>query len=344
MQIKDFISKYDPQNQFEVLIETYKQVEYAWSNKFNLSSINKNEIDSIIVTGLGGSAISGDLLQNYLREELKVPYNVNRNYYLPAFANENTLLIVSSYSGNTEETIEVLGQSIKKKCKIVAVTTGGKVGEIAEQNNIPIVKLKEGFQPRYSLGLSFFSLLKVVQSLGLIDNQTEIVNNIISLWKEKGIEFSRNNSQAYNLAVSLAGFIPVIYSCSDLTSAVGYRFKCQVNENSKLHAFHNSIPEMNHNEIIGWESFAESQLNAKIVNIIDEEYHSKIKERFKIASELMKNDGGEIISLESKQPDFKLRLMELIYLCDWISYYLGIIREKDPSEIENINILKKRLS
>jgi glucose/mannose-6-phosphate isomerase len=344
MQIKDYVLKYDPQNQFEVLIDTYKQIEYAWENKIYLSTINSQSLSSVIVSGLGGSAISGDLLQNFLMSELKLPYTVNRNYTLPTFADESTLLIISSYSGNTEETVEVLKSGIKKKCKIIAITTGGSVGKLAIENDIPVIKLKDGFQPRYALGVSFFSLLKVFQELGIIVDHSSIVSRIISLWKEKGVEFSKDRNLAYKIASEIIGFIPVIYSATDMTSSVGYRLKSQLNENSKNHAFHSLIPESNHNEIIGWETFLDKQFNAKVINILDKEYHPQVKKRFKITSDLIRKSKADVINIESNGNDFKIRLMDMIYLCDWISYYVGLLRGKDPSEIENIDFLKKHLA
>ena len=117
----------------------------------------------------------------------------------------------------------------------------------------------------------------------------------------------------------------------------------QLNENSKLHAFHNVIPELNHNEIIGWESFQEKQFQTRVINIIDRDYHPQVKKRFEITSELIKKSKAEVIKIESNGSDFQVRLMDMIYLCDWISYYAAILKGKDPSEIENINILKSLL-
>lgn len=343
MTIKEYVKKYDPQNQFEVLINTYKQVEYAWNNKIKLSSLDDIKFKNLVISGLGGSAISADLLLNFISEEQKLPIIVNRNYSLPAFANKNTLLIISSYSGNTEETISVLKEGIKQKCKIVCITTGGKIGEIAKENKLPIVKLQEGFQPRYSLGLSFFSLLKVLQTLSLIDKQNNIVKKIIELWKQKGKEYSSESNTALEFAQKMIGYIPVIYSAADITYAVGYRLKCQFNENSKLHAFHNVIPEMNHNEIIGWESFLPKDIQAKVIYIKDEAYHPQVKKRFDICSELLIAAGAEIIELKSDEKNLKVRLLDLIFLGDWITYYTALLRGYDPSEIDNIHTLKKRL-
>ena len=343
MEIKEYVQKYDPQNQFDVLVNSYKQIEFAWNNEVKISNINATEISNIIVSGLGGSAISADLMRNYLGDELPVPYIVNRNYNLPKFANKNTLFVASSYSGNTEETISALHQAIKLGCKIVCITTGGEVEEIARMNNLSCIKVQPGFQPRYALGLSFFSLLKVFQEIKLIGNQNSVVEKILSNWKTNGSKFTKEGNEAITFAESLVGFIPVIYSVSDSTNSVGYRFKCQVNENAKLHAFHHEIPEMNHNEIIGWESYQEKQFNAKIVNIVDETYHSQIQKRFSILKDIFSKTGVEIISIKSNEENFKVRLLDLIYLADWISYYLGVLRGFDPSEIDNIHTLKEKL-
>ncbi len=344
MKISEYVEKYDLQNQFDVLMNSYMLIESAWQNKINLNSLKNKKFNSIVVTGLGGSAISADLMQNFLGKEIKIPFIVNRNYFLPPFVDENTLLIVSSYSGNTEESISVFNEALNTKCTIVCISTGGKAEKISSEKNIPLVKVIPGYQPRYALGLSFFSLLKILQELALIENQDAIVKKIISLWKEKGVEYSKEDNAAFEYAKQLVGFIPVIYSAADSTSAVGYRLKCQFNENSKLHAFSNFIPEMNHNEIIGWESFNEKQFQTKVINIIDKSYHSQTKKRFEITSELASKNGAEIINLESKEENFKVRLMDLIYLGDWITYYTAVFRGFDPTEIENINILKERLA
>ena len=343
MEIKDFVKKYDPQNQFEVLKNSYQQIEFAWNNEIKIYGSNVSEISNIIISGLGGSAISADLIKNYLADELSVPLIVNRNYNLPKFAGKNTLFIASSYSGNTEETISALQQAIKLGCKIISITTGGEIEAISNKENIPCIKVQKGFQPRYSLGLSFFTLLKVFQEIKLINDQSLIVEKIKTNWKENGIAFTKEGNSAYTIAESLIGFIPVIYSVADSTNAVGYRFKCQLNENSKLHAFHNEVPEMNHNEIIGWESYHEKIFHSKIVIIKDETYHPQIKKRFNILVDIFAKTGVETVELKSNEELFKVRLLDLIYLVDWISYYAGILRGYDPSEIDNIHMLKEKL-
>jgi glucose/mannose-6-phosphate isomerase len=342
MTIKDLVKKYDPQNQFDVLINSWQQIEFALNNQYELGNLVNQSYSNIILTGLGGSAISGDLLKNYLGDEIKVPFIVNRNYSLPGFANEKTLLIASSYSGNTEETLSVLNDAIIRNCSVIVLTTGGKAEITAIKNSIPVIKLKAGFQPRYALGISFFSLLIVLEKIGIIPHQNNI-ERILNLWKTKGKEFAEEGNLAFGLAESLLGFTPVIYSIADITSSAGYRFKCQLNENSKLHAFHNEIPEMNHNEIIGWETYSEKSFPVKVVNLLDDQCHTQIKKRFVFLNEIFSQNKIDVINLKSDENHFKVRLMDLIYLCDWITFYIAVQRGFDPSEIDNINQLKDRL-
>jgi glucose/mannose-6-phosphate isomerase len=343
MKINDYVKKYDPQNQFDVLKNSYQQIDFAWNNKFKINGVDINDIENIVISGLGGSAISGDLIKNFLNSELSIPILINRNYYLPKFAGKNTLFLASSYSGNTEETISALQQAIKAKCKLICVSTGGEVEKIAKKNKISFIKLQKGFQPRYALGLSFFTLLKLFESLKLIKSQEEVVKSIRNNWKKFGVVYSKEGNEAYNIAESLIGFIPIIYSVSDSTNSVGYRFKSQLNENSKAHAFTHEVPEMNHNEIIGWETYKEKQIQAKIIYINDSSYHSQIKKRLKVLTDIFSKSNVDIINLKSNSKQSKVRLLDLIYLVDWISYYLGVLRGYDPSEIDNIHYLKKKL-
>lgn len=342
MQIKDLIKKYDTQNQFKVLKETYKQAADAWNNKIDLSLLKKEKYTSIVFCGLGGSAISGDLLRDYLSEELCLPFNVTRGYHLPSFAGKDTLIIISSYSGNTEETISCFEQALKKNSQIVVIASGGKICEIAAGENIPVVKIQAGFQPRYALGLSFFSLLRIMHELGFA-NEENTVKRIIDLWQKKADEYSSDDNQAVQVAKEIIGFIPIIYS-AEFLSAAGYRLKSQLNENSKLHAFHHTLPEMNHNEIIGWESYKEKQFQTKIIYLADKEYHPQIKKRFNILKELLSEEKVEVLTLSSTEENKKVRIMDLIFLSDWISFYASVLRGFDPSEIDFIHRMKKLLT
>ena len=181
-----------------------------------------------------------------------------------------------------------------------------------------------------------------MQEIGFV-NEDQLVKKIIDLLSKRGEELSKENSRAVHIAEQLIGFIPVIYSAGFLSSAA-YRFKCQINENSKLHAFHHILPEMNHNEIIGYESYKEKQLNAKVIYLLDKDYLPQLLKRFNILKELLSNQKLDILSLESSENDKKVRIMDLIFLCDWISFYAAVLRGYDPSEIDFILEMKKRLN
>lgn len=342
MKLQEMISKLDPANQFKVLSDSYEQIEYAWKNDFDVSSIDTAKIKNIILTGLGGSAIGGELIQNYLREELNYPYVVNRNYELPLYADEETLVIASSYSGNTEETISALNQAIERKCQIVCISTGGKIEEIANKNNIPFGKLLAGYQPRFALWINFFTLLKTLHSLKLVPSQTKNVEQSIELLKRKGIEYSKPTNRAIEIAESLLGYVPLVYAVSDFTSAVGTRWKGQFNENAKQHAFFGCLPELDHNEILGWEGY-KSTMNFKLINILDDDYNQQVKKRYELTSEMVRKAGAEIIDIKSDEADVKLRLVDLIYLGDWATYYYAVMRGFDPTTIVSINYLKAHL-
>ncbi|UCH65090.1 MAG: bifunctional phosphoglucose/phosphomannose isomerase [Ignavibacterium sp.] len=343
MNIENLKKVHDSNNQFQVLVDSYQQIENAWAAETNLTNEISSEIKNIIVAGMGGSAISADLLSSFLSDELNMPFNSCRDYSLSKYADNNSLIIASSYSGNTEETISCFKDALKRGCKIIAVSTGGELKDLALENNISWISLQKGFQPRFALGASFFTMLKILQTLKLIPAQDKIVNEIISLWKQKGNEYSSDKNQAIATAEKLIGFIPIIYSSNKL-EAVGYRLKCQFNENSKLHAFSAVIPELNHNEIVGWETFSEKQFNAKLIAILDDDNHPQIQKRFDITHDLTQRSKVEVITFRSSEKKLKVRIMDLIYLGDWITYYLSILRGFDPSEIDYIMELKQSLA
>jgi len=334
---------YDKNNLHKVILDSWQQARDAWKS-IDLPGIDKEKIDNIIVTGLGGSAISGDVLKNFLNSELSIPLAVNRAYNLPHYAGKNTLVIVSSYSGNTEETISAFKIALEKGCTLIAITTGGEIESLAIDNNVPVVKLQKGFQPRYALYNSFFTLLRVMQELKFIASQEASVVNIIQSLKNLAGKWGSENGKAYKMAVSLKDFIPVIYSVADLNDSAGRRFKGQLNENSKVHAWAAEYPEMNHNEIVGWESVRESGLKYKVITIWDEEVYPRISKREGIIKNLLEDEKIDILKIQGKGATFKERLIETVYFCDWVSYYLALINEEDPGEIDFIDKLKKMMA
>ena len=334
---------HDTDKLYSVLSESWDQAETSWEQLF-VDDIDCSRINHIIITGLGGSAICGDILKNYLRDELKVPLIINRTYTLPAYTGSNTLVIASSYSGNTEETISALKSAIDKKCAIIVITTGGEITRIALENNIKIIRLREGFQPRFALYSSFFTILRLMQDLKFVKSQDRTVHEIIQSLRVKGKEYTTGNNIAFRTALDMKGYLPVIYSVTDFNDSAGKRFKGQLNENSKIHAWTAEYPEMNHNEIVGWETAKDSGIKYRTVILQDEEIPLRIKKRISIINNLLEGQKIGILTFEGKGASFKHRLIDIIYFCDWVSYYLALLNGKNPGEIDFIHHLKNRMS
>ena len=213
--------------------------------------IKKTTIDikEVLVSGLGGSGIGANLVQEFVADQLKIPFIVNKDYTLPSFVGKHTLVIISSYSGNTEETLAAMKVAIARKAHIVCITSGGEIAKLAKKNRIDCILIPGGMPPRSCLGYSFVQQLYILQKLGLITNNFE--KEILSAIKLIDKEEKEIIKLAQNIASKIYDSIPVIYSVSG-NEAVAVRFRQQVNENGKQLCWHHVIPEMNHNELVGW--------------------------------------------------------------------------------------------
>lgn len=333
----------DSGEMYDVLVSFPEQIKTAWNNNFQVDKSDYKNIKNIVLSGLGGSAISGDVAQTFLYKKLQLPFQVNRNYDLPNFANESTLVLACSYSGNTEETISAYKGALGRKCNIVSIGSGGEIEKLANANGNLHIKVPLGFQPRCALGLMFFNLLKFLNEAGFISIADSMIDTIYTMIKTKSDIYSKEHSQPYEDAVKLIGYFPVIHS-SDLLQSINVRFRCQLAENSKVLAYSGIIPELNHNEIIGWERFESKNFNAALIQIIDEDDHQRNKLRFAITEKILKEMGIEIIKISSSEKSFEERIIDLIYYTDWVSFYLAVLRKVDPTPIKNINTLKNSLA
>ncbi len=344
VNVKDSLFVSDRDNLFDVLVNSHAQIDSAWSGPLDISSINPSVIKSVVVAGLGGSAIAGDILKNYLINDIKPVIVVSRGYTVPDLCGPETLVIACSYSGNTEETLSAFNDALGKKAQIIALTTGGDLHRLAKSNGVMAVSVDKGYQPRFALYNMFFKLLKVLNELKLIPDQDSGVKAVSKHIRDLSKVFSLKDGPAFNLALSLQGVSPVIYSVSGLNDCTGKRFKSQLNENSKIHAWCSEYPEMNHNEIVGWERVKDGPVKYKVINIVDRDIDIRIRRRIDIINDLIRKEGIDIINIQSDNSSFKVRLLEVIYFCDWISYYLGLFNGEDPGEIDFIHHLKKKIS
>jgi glucose/mannose-6-phosphate isomerase len=290
--------------------------------------------DKIIVSGMGASAISGDLLNDLLRYEIKIPIEICRDYHIPLYANENTLVFCISYSGNTEETLSQFVDCIEKKCKIIGITSGGKLKEWCERFNLPCIIVPEVYQPRSALPYLFISTLVYLQKMGLIDKEKEIDETIETL---RDIE----TRKIKRIALSLKNCMPIIYASNEFTS-VAKRIKTQFNENSKVLAKYDVFPELDHNEIVGYEKNKLNK-NSVIILLRDKDESIEIKTRIEITKKIMKNKVKKIIELWSEGKSKLAKMMSLIFIGDYLSYELAILNKVNPFETKSIALLKKEL-
>jgi glucose/mannose-6-phosphate isomerase len=321
----------DKQDMYGVLESFPNQVKDGWALG---KDIQFKDIDKIIVAGMGGSALSGEILKCYLSDELKIPLEINKNYTLPKYADEKTLVVISSYSGNTEETIEAFREANRKGCQVLCVASGGKLIELAKQMHKPLVELPEGFQPRMACGYSFFAVLKIIQNSNLIKNQVEEVRKVFNTLKKDIYK-----KKAQELAEKLKNKIPLIYS-SERLHAVAYKWKIDFNENAKIHSFCNYFPELNHNEMIGYTNL---NGNYFVIIIRDDYDDSQVKKRMDITKKLIQDKKCPALDIDLAGLSFLTKIFATIYLGDWTSYFLAINNSTDPTPVDMVEELKKKL-
>lgn len=297
-----------------------------------------NEIKNVLISGLGGSGIGGSLVKTLVNNELKIPFDVNKDYTIPNYVDEHTLFIVSSYSGNTEETLQAFELARKKGAKIVCVSSGGKIIDIAKQEGIDHVIIPGGMPPRACLALSFVQQLFILYHFHLVEHdfQSDLLAAVNLLDEhEEPIK-----AEAKEIADQLHGKLPIIYSGPDV-APVSVRFRQQLNENSKILCWHHVIPEMNHNELVGWRTKDE---NLSVIILRNNSDSKRIEERIEINKTIVQRYTSNIIEIYSKGETQLQRALYLINLTDWVSFYLAENRHVDAVEVEVIDYLKSELA
>lgn len=345
-------NKIDKTNMHKILYDFSEQILHAIEiiekTQFQLDS----KINKFIILGMGGSAIGGDLLRSYLKEldgVRHIQIIVNRNYEIPDFIDQSWCAIASSYSGGTEETISAYEQVKFKTNNIIVIASGGELEKLANNDGYPIIKIPKGFMPRCALGYSFFCLLKFFVKSGVFGETNNIdkdIKSVVEILNEKRILYSNisENNLAYELARKIKGKIPIIYSNDRILDVVNLRWRAQIQENAKNLAFGAFLPEMNHNEINSWQYPEHLMKNFIILLLKDKNDHPQIKRRFAAIREIFNEIGIEVIELESTCDNLLARQFDLIYLGDWVSYWLAILNGIDPTPIPLISKLKEILS
>ncbi|MCX6825925.1 MAG: bifunctional phosphoglucose/phosphomannose isomerase [candidate division Zixibacteria bacterium] len=343
------IRETDPAGMYDKIYNFPEQLEKAvaigTAIKPNLDYFSG--IKTIIVAGMGGSAIGGDLVRSYLADKIKLPFHICRHYRLPEFVNKDSLVVISSYSGNTEETLSALDDAIRRGARIACFTSGGKVAALAQKNGYLLTELPVGFPPRAALGFSFVPLLFLMAKLGFISSVERDVAELIKGLKICREQYSANveteNNPAKLLANRLYKKIPIIYTGPELIDTVGTRWKGQICENAKCLAFNNQFAEFNHNELVGWNVIDSYRSKIIVINLRDSDDHERIKRRMEIVRTIIEKQGVEIVDVFSNG-DFSMgRIFSLIQMGDFVSLYLAVLNNVDPTPVKVIDFLKGEL-
>jgi len=273
-----------------------------------------------------------------VQSECPVPIIVNKDYFLPDFVNSNSLVIISSYSGNTEETISAMNQAIAKNAQIICVTSGGEVQAIAKKHNYDTIIIPGGNPPRSCIGYSLIQLFKIVQFNGFVktDLLSQVQTTITLLDKEK----EAIKTEATLVSKTLLHKIPVIYSLGSC-EGVAVRFRQQINENSKMLCWHHTFPEMNHNELVGW---TEKNNSLAVVTFRTSFDYERTVKRYDLCKELFTKYSNSVTDITAKGTSKVEQFFYLINIGDWISCYIADLKNIDAVEVNVITHLKNELA
>ncbi len=302
--------------------------------------------DNIVVVGMGGSAIGGELLKDWTRSKLIVPLEVSREYNLPEYADQRTLVFVSSYSGDTEETLSAFLDALRRGCAIFCVSSGGELIKSAKKHKVPYLEVPGGMPPRAALPYMLIPLLVYLEKAGLVSGVKAGLEETFELLEKIVEENGPNKPMCENFAKNTAHFMwdsaPVVYG-HGVYRSVAQRFKQQLNENSKTPAKWEYFPELDHNEIVGWSGKGEQCKWFSIIFIRDAEEPGEIESRIAITKALVENVGLVTFDLDVQGKSMLAKMLSTIVVGDFLSVYLAVERNADPTPVKVINLLKDTL-
>ncbi|GBE58079.1 bifunctional phosphoglucose/phosphomannose isomerase [bacterium BMS3Abin01] len=341
------IKALDSQDHFGMVADLPGQLEEAYAAGASVIEEAGGEVGGIAVAGMGGSAIGSDLVANVFDVSLPSPLVTVRGYHLPHWTSSRSLVFTASYSGNTEESLSCLEDALEKGCRTVCLSSGGRMSDIAREQGLPLIHVPPGMQPRAAIGWLSVPIAACLESLGLIEKLTDDIGESVALLRELaglyGPENPTEENPAKQLARELYGSIPVVYGC-ELTDVAARRWKCQINENAKNVAFANEFPELNHNEIVGWQNPEAALGSFRLVYLDDKGIHPQNRKRMEITAGMLREYTGEAIRLQTSGDSRLARIFSSICLGDYVSLYLATLGGMDPSPVTRIEDLKRRLA
>jgi len=336
----------DPGDMLGRIKDLAKQVRDAWgiATQARLPPAY-GDVRSIVVAGMGGSAIGGDLAAALLADELKIPMSVHRDYGLPAYVGRDTLVIASSYSGNTEETLSAFEQARKRGAKVLVLTTGGTLAGEGRASSYPVVTFSYRAQPRAALGYSLGLVLGCLVRLGFVRDLSRDVDAAladVARLEERVHEGARTND-AKKLALELYGRVIVAYGAG-VFGVMARRVKGQWNENAKSWSAFDVMSELNHNAVVGFPHPSVARDALTVLLLRSDRDNPRHKIRFDVTAELLDRAGVPHRTLSFPGQNMLSEVLQLVLFTDYVSFYLALLNGADPSEVRSIDYLKDRLA
>ncbi|MDH4111542.1 MAG: bifunctional phosphoglucose/phosphomannose isomerase [Actinomycetota bacterium] len=299
-------------------------------------------VTAVLFCGMGGSAVAGDVLRSLFRSRLVVPVEVNRNPELPAYAGPHTLVVISSYSGNTAETLACFEEAVARGCRVLPITSGGTLADRADELGLGAVTIAGGYMPRAALGYLAMSLLGAMESVGLLpvitDDVAEATDELDRLVEALGPELPTDRNDAKTLAERIGHRQPVVWGADGFGSVAAARWKTQLNENGKVPAWSAALPELDHNEVVGW--FGEKGASSFVIALRHAGEHPDVGVRFPISLEIARDAGVFTEEVWATGSSELARFLSLVVMGDYVSCYVGLRQGLDPSPIASIDRLK----
>lgn len=338
----------DPDSMYARIAELPQQCEDAWQlvDKFELPASYK-QANRVVILGMGGSAIGGDLARTLVETIATVPIAVVREYGIPAYVDGSTLVIASSYSGNTEETLSGLDLALAKGAKCVCVGTGGRIEQKAHEYGLPFLKFSYSSSPRAAIGYSLICLVGVLAKAGVATVPYADLQEATAVMRQWQAELQPDVPVAQNaakqMAQTLQGRIPVVYGAG-LLSEIARRTKGQFNENSKAWAFYEVMPELNHNAVLGYTNPEELRQRLYVIYLRSDYDHRRVGIRFDVTGDLLDKAGVQRATIRARGKSRLAQMLSVVHFGDYVSLYLAYLYDTDPTPVGAISYLKEQLA
>ena len=339
------IRKIDKSNMLSFQIEAVNHYDQALRIGEKVSWKNPKP-ENIIIAGMGGSAIGGEIVKDWVRNRVSTPIEVNRDYTLPDYADTRSLVVVSSYSGDTEESLSAFLDAKRRGCMICCISSGGLLLEYAEKFGVPFLIVPKGMPPRAALPYMFMPLLRWFEKVGFVSGFSqeyqETKRVLGKVAKENSPEIPVKKNPAKTLATGIIYTVPVVYGFG-IYRSVAQRFKQQFNENSKIPAKWEFFPELDHNEIVGWEENGGLTKHFSAIFLRGGNETEEVRSRIEITKKLMAGAVSKQFEVWSQGKSSLAMMLSTILVGDFASVYLAILRKVDPTPVQTITTLKKEL-